>query len=116
MFAGGVTVLSLFFDSLAAYALARLRFSRAGTLSSYLVLVTLMVPFQVKLVPAVPAGVPDLHWLNTYQGLIVPRATNAFGIFLLRQFFITVPRELEEAARMDGASEWSASTGGSCCR
>jgi multiple sugar transport system permease protein len=47
-----------------------------------------------------------LHWLNTYQGLIVPRATSAFGIFLLRQFFVSVPRELDEAARVDGASEW----------
>jgi multiple sugar transport system permease protein len=88
VFAGGVTACSVFFDSLAAYALARLRFP-GRNLAFYLVLATLMI-----------------HWLNTYQGLIVPRATSAFGIFLLRQFFITVPRELDEAARMDGASEW----------
>ena len=64
-----------------------------------------MVPFQVTLVPVFEL-LFKLHWLNTYQGLIVPRATSAFGIFLLRQFFITVPRELDEAARADGASEW----------
>jgi multiple sugar transport system permease protein len=104
IFAGGVTLCSLFFDSLAAYALARLRFP-GRDLAFYLVLATLMVPFQVTLIP-VFQEVFQLHWLNTYQGLIVPRATSAFGIFLLRQFFIAVPRELDEAARIDGASEW----------
>lgn len=104
VFAGGVTLLSLFFDSLAAYALARLRFP-GRNLAFYLVLATLMVPFQVTLIPVFQL-VFNLGWLNTYQGLILPRATSAFGIFLLRQFFITVPRELDEAARMDGASEW----------
>lgn len=104
IFAGGVTVLSVFFDSLAAYALARLRFP-GRTIAFYLVLATLMVPFQVTLVPLFQF-VFRLHWLNTYQGLIVPRATSAFGIFLLRQFFVSVPRELDEAARVDGASEW----------
>jgi multiple sugar transport system permease protein len=104
IFAGGVTVASVFFDSLAAYALARLRFP-GRTLAFYLVLATLMVPFQVTLIPLFEL-VFHLHWLNTYQGLVVPRATSAFGIFLLRQFFISVPRELDEAARIDGASEW----------
>ena len=104
VFAGGVTVCSVFFDSLAAYALARLRFP-GRTLAFYLVLATLMVPFQVTLVPVFEL-LFKMHWLNTYQGLIVPRATSAFGIFLLRQFFITVPRELDEAAQAEGASEW----------
>jgi multiple sugar transport system permease protein len=104
VFAGGVTVFSVFFDSLAAYALARLRFP-GRTVAFYLVLATLMVPFQVTLIPLFQL-VFDLHWLNTYQGLIVPRASSAFGIFLLRQFFVSVPRELDEAARVDGASEW----------
>jgi multiple sugar transport system permease protein len=104
VFAGGVTVVSVFFDSLAAYALARLRFP-GRNLAFYLVLATLMVPFQVTLIPLFQL-VFQFHWLNSYQGLIVPRATSAFGIFLLRQFFITVPRELDEAARVDGASEW----------
>jgi multiple sugar transport system permease protein len=104
IFAGGVTVCSVFFDSLAAYALARLRFP-GRNIAFYLVLATLMVPFQVTLIPLFQL-VFQLQWLNTYQGLIVPRATSAFGIFLLRQFFITIPAELDEAAKVDGASEW----------
>jgi multiple sugar transport system permease protein len=103
IFAGGVTVVSVLFDSLAAYALARLEF-RGRTLAFLLVLATLMVPYQITLIPLFET-VFHLHWLNTYQGLIVPRATNAFGIFLLRQFFVTVPRELDDAARLDGAGE-----------
>jgi len=104
VFAGGVTVFSVFFDSLAAYALARLRFP-GRTIAFYLVLATLMVPFQVTLIPLFQL-VFQLQWLNSYQGLIVPRATSAFGIFLLRQFFVTIPRELDEAASVDGASLW----------
>jgi len=102
VFAGVTTLLTLLFDSLSAYALARLRF-RGRTLCFILVLVTLMVPFQVTLIP-VFIELFHLGWLNTYQGLIVPRATSAFGIFLLRQSFISIPAELDEAARIDGAS------------
>ena len=64
-----------------------------------------MVPYQITLIPVFQT-VFDFHWLNTYQGLIVPRATSAFGIFLLRQFFVTMPRDLDAAARLDGASEF----------
>jgi multiple sugar transport system permease protein len=104
IFAGGVTVISVFLDSLAAYALARLTFP-GRNLAFYLVLGTLMVPYQITLIPLFEV-VFHLHWLNTYQGLIVPRATNAFGIFLLRQFFVTVPADLDAAARIDGAGEF----------
>lgn len=104
LFAGGATIISLFFDSLAAYALARLDFP-GRTIAFYLVLATLMVPYQITLIPVFQT-VFDLGWLDTYQGLIVPRATSAFGIFLLRQFFVTVPRDLDAAARIDGASEF----------
>ena len=104
VFAGGATFISLFFDSLAAFALARLEFP-GKTIAFYLVLATLMVPYQITLIPVFQT-VFDLHWLDTYQGLIVPRATSAFGIFLLRQFFVTVPRDLDAAARIDGASEF----------
>lgn len=104
IFAGGATALSVLFDSLAAYALSRLSFP-GRTLAFYIVLATLMVPYQITLIPVFQT-VFDLHWLDTYQGLIVPRATSAFGIFLLRQFFVTVPRELDAAARMDGASDF----------
>lgn len=102
VFAGVTTVLTLLFDSMCAYALARLDF-RGKTIAFWLVLVTLMVPFQVTLIP-VFIELFHLGWLNTYQGLIIPRATSAFGIFLFRQFFISIPRELDEAARLDGAS------------
>lgn len=101
VFAGGTTALTLVFDSMCAYALARLRF-RGRTLCFYLVLATLMVPFQVTLIP-VFIELFHLGWLNTYQGLVVPRATSAFGIFLLRQSFMSIPSELDEAARIDGA-------------
>ncbi|MCU1525563.1 MAG: carbohydrate transporter permease [Microbacteriaceae bacterium] len=101
IFAGVTTTLCLLFDSLTAYALARLRF-RGRTVAFVLVIATLMVPFQVTLIP-VFIELFHLNWLNTYQGLIIPRATSAFGIFLLRQFFISIPTELDEAARIDGA-------------
>lgn len=101
VFAGVTTFLCLLFDSLCAYALARIPF-RGATLCFWLVILTLMVPFQVTLIP-VFIQLFDLGWLDTYHGLIIPRATSAFGIFLLRQFFLSVPRELDEAARIDGA-------------
>lgn len=101
VFAGVTTFLTLVFDSLCGYALARIQF-RGRTVVFILVLVTLMVPFQVTLIP-VFIQLFHFGWLNTYQGLIVPRATSAFGIFLFRQSFITIPRELDEAARIDGA-------------
>jgi len=104
IFAVGVTVLSVFFDSIAAYALARLDF-RGKNLAFILVIATLMVPYQITLIPLFET-VFKLGWLDTYQGLIVPRATNAFGIFLLRQFFLSIPRDLDAAARIDGAGEF----------
>ena len=102
VFAGVTTLLCLLFDSMAAYALARLKF-KGQNLAFWLVIATLMVPVQITLVP-VFMTLFDLGWLNTYQGLIIPRATSAFGIFLLRQFFMQIPRELDEAARIDGAN------------
>jgi multiple sugar transport system permease protein len=101
VFAGITTALTVLFDSMCGYALARLRF-RGRNLAFWLVLVTLMVPFQVTLLP-VFVELFHFGWLNTYQGLIVPRATSAFGIFLFRQFFLSIPTELDEAARIDGA-------------
>lgn len=104
IFAGGVTIISLFLDSLTAFALARLRF-RGREVCFWLILATLMVPFQITLIPLF-VTVFEFGWLDTYQGLIVPRATNAFGIFLLRQFFVTLPRDLDDAARIDGAGDF----------
>lgn len=102
IFAGVTTFLTLVFDSACAYALARIQF-RGRNVAFILVIATLMVPFQVTLIP-VFIELFHLGWLNTYQGLIIPRATSAFGIFLFRQFFISIPSELDEAARIDGAS------------
>jgi multiple sugar transport system permease protein len=105
VFAGGSTVLLLLFDSMTAFALARLRFRGRNALL-VMILATLMVPFQVTIVP-VFLTLFHLGWLNSYQGLIIPRATSALGIFLLRQFFQKLPPELDDAARVDGASNFT---------
>ncbi|MDQ2813115.1 MAG: carbohydrate ABC transporter permease [Actinomycetota bacterium] len=105
VFAGGATVLLLLFDSMTAFALARLRF-RGRNILFVLILATLMVPFQVTLVP-VFLILFHLGWLNSYQGLIIPRATSALGIFLLRQFFLQLPAELDDAAHIDGAGNFT---------
>jgi multiple sugar transport system permease protein len=100
----GVTVLSLFFDSLAAYALARIDF-RGRALMLTILIATLMIPFQTLLVPLYKM-LTDFGWIGTLTGLIVPRAADVAGIFLLRQFFISIPRDLDSAGRIDGASEF----------
>jgi multiple sugar transport system permease protein len=104
VFAGGVTVISLLFDSMAAYALARIPFRGRGVVM-VIILLLLMLPFQVTLIPLYDM-LNGMGLTNTLPGMIVPRMTNAFGIFFLRQFFLSLPKDLEEAARMDGASEW----------
>ena len=97
-----VTVIVLTVSSLAAYAFARLRFVGRDTLFlTYLS--TLMVP-QVVLVIPLFLLISKLDWVNTFQALILPVAFSSFGTFMLRQFFKTIPRELEEAALCDGAS------------
>lgn len=97
-----VTVVALLFHSMAAYALARLRFRGRDALFLGIV-ATLMIPFSVTLIPTFVL-VKALGWLDTYWALIVPAIPNAFGIFLLRQFYLGLPDELEEAARLDGAT------------
>ena len=100
--AGSVTLLQLVVSSLAAFAFARLRFpGRDRLFLAYLA--TLMVPGQVTLIPNFLI-VKYLGWIDTYQALIIPQVFSAFGTFLLRQFFLTIPRELDDAARIDGAS------------
>jgi len=99
-----VTVAALFFHSMAAYSLARLRFP--GREFIFLaIFATMLVSLPVILVPLFIL-VRELHMLNSYAGLIVPSIFHAFGIFLLRQFYIGIPRELEEAAIIDGAGYW----------
>ncbi|GAA1688577.1 carbohydrate ABC transporter permease [Glycomyces endophyticus] len=104
LFAGGVTAFALVFDSLAAYALARIDFAGRKVLL-VAIIATLMIPFQATLIPLYQL-VADLGWVNTYAGLIAPRAADAFGIFFLRQFFLSLPRDVDAAARIDGASEF----------
>jgi multiple sugar transport system permease protein len=100
--AGVGTLLVLVSSSLAAYAFARLRFpGRERLFVAYLG--TLMVPQEVIVVPMFIL-MKNLGWVDSYQALILPWAFTAFGTFLLRQFFLTIPRELEDAARVDGAS------------
>ncbi|GAA1960072.1 carbohydrate ABC transporter permease [Amycolatopsis minnesotensis] len=95
-----VTVIALFLHSMAAYALARLRFRGRG-FAFAMVVGTLLISLPVILVPLFLV-VRLLGLVDSYAGLIVPGIFNAFGIFLLRQFYLSVPRELEEAARLDG--------------
>jgi multiple sugar transport system permease protein len=94
----------LLFCSMAAYAFARMQF-RGREVIFYLFLGSMMVPYQVTLIPAFVL-ISKLGWIDTYQALIVPSLSTPFGIFLLRQFFLTIPKELEEAARVDGAGYW----------
>lgn len=96
------TVGQVITSAMAAYAFARLRFrGRDGLFLVYLA--TLMVPFQVAITPLFIL-MRLLGWVNSYPGLILPGVFSAFGTFLLRQFFLGLPQELEEAAYLDGAS------------
>ena len=95
--------LNLLFCSLAAYPLARLYFRGRHALFT-LIVSTILIPFQIVMIPLYILTV-QLGLRNSYLGLIFPAIASAFGIFLLRQAFQAVPKELEEAARMDGCSE-----------
>jgi multiple sugar transport system permease protein len=96
-----VTIVALIFHSMAGYALARLRFP--GRDAIFLAMfATFLISQPVIIVPLFILA-RTLHLLDSYAGLIVPSIFNAFGIFLLRQFYLAVPRELEEAALIDGA-------------
>lgn len=95
--------LNLIFCSLAAYPLARLTFAGREIIFSAIVS-TILIPFQIVMIPLYVLAV-KLELVNSYLGIIFPGIASAFGIFLLRQAFQGVPKELEEAARMDGCSE-----------
>ncbi|MGB6296949.1 MAG: carbohydrate ABC transporter permease [Rivularia sp. (in: cyanobacteria)] len=97
-----VTILNLLFNSMAGYALARLRF-RGRRFWFFLILAILAVPIQVTLIPTFLI-LKTFGWLNSYQGMIIPNMVNATFIFMMRQFFVNFPRELEEAAALDGLS------------
>ncbi|BAZ30961.1 binding-protein-dependent transport systems inner membrane component [Cylindrospermum sp. NIES-4074] len=97
-----VTAFQIITSALAGYALARLKF-RGRQALLLLVLATLVIPFQLLVIP-VFLVLKWGHLINTYGALILPSAVNGFGIFLLRQYFQTIPVELEEAAAIDGAN------------
>jgi len=104
MLVAGLTVgLNLLFCALAAYPLARLDF-RGKQIIFTLIVATILIPFQIVMIPLYILTV-QLGLRNSYLGLIFPALASAFGIFLLRQAFQGVPKELEEAARIDGCSE-----------
>jgi multiple sugar transport system permease protein len=98
-----ITVLSLFFSALAGFGFAKYRFWGSKALF-VAVLSTLMIPFQVIMIPLFII-VRNFGWLNEYAGLIIPAAISGFGVFLMRQFILSIPDELLDAARIDGASE-----------
>jgi multiple sugar transport system permease protein len=102
--AGTVTVVALFFHSMAAYALARLNFPGRDFLF-FAIFSTLLVALPVILVPLFIL-VREMGMINNFWGLIVPPIFNAFGIFLLRQFYLGMPKELEDAALVDGCGYW----------
>jgi multiple sugar transport system permease protein len=101
----GTVIGQLVICSMAAYAFARLHFIGRDLIFLFF-LATMMIPFQIILIPLY-LMVFSLGGVNTYWGLIIPGVSSAFGIFLLRQAFLTVPRDLQDAARVDGASEWT---------
>ena len=98
--ASSVTFCNLLFNSLAGYALARLQF-RGKRAWFLLILGVLAIPAQVTLIPTFLI-LKSLGWLNSYQGMIVPGIVNATFIFMMRQFFLSFPAELEDAAALDG--------------
>jgi len=101
---GIIVAFQLLFSVLAAYAFSVLQFP-GRDIMFYLILGSLMVPFQLTFIPNFIL-VSNLGLANTFTGLTVPFLASAFGVFLLRQFFMTLPKELHEAARIDGASNW----------
>ncbi|WP_020375308.1 carbohydrate ABC transporter permease [Sulfobacillus thermosulfidooxidans] len=99
-----VTIAQVLTSSMAGFALAHMHFPGRQTIFIGFI-ATLIVPFQVIALP-IFVLMANLHWINTFGALIVPTAVNAFGIFLYRQFFLTIPESFQEAAMLDGATPW----------
>lgn len=100
--ASAITLFQIITAVLAAYALARMEFAGKKIFFA-LIIATMMVPGEITIIPNY-LTVAKLNWIDTYSGLILPFAASGFGVFLLYQFMRTIPKELEEAARLDGAS------------
>jgi multiple sugar transport system permease protein len=99
------TFLCVLFGAMAGYALARMRFPGRDTLF-YIFLASLMIPTEVSVIPLL-LGFVKIGWASSYQALILPSISNVFSVYIFRQFFLSFPKELEEAARMDGAGPFS---------
>lgn len=102
--AASVTLLDMFISSLAAYAFARIAFP-GRDLIFFTLLSTMIIPFEAVMIPLYLI-VRAFGWIDTYQVLIVPSVGRIFSIFLLRQFMLGIPRDLEDAARIDGCNHW----------
>ena len=98
----GVTFGQIILAALAGYAFARLKFFGSDALF-LIILATLIIPFQILFVPLYLMLANWGGWLNTFYALIIPSLASPFAIFVFRQFFITIPKELDEAAKIDGA-------------
>lgn len=105
IYAVAITFLRLIFDSLAGYALARMQFVGKRVMF-FIILGTMMIPGVVLLIPRFII-MRQLGLLNTYQGVIFALAADAFGVFLMKQFFESIPSEIEEAAQVDGANRFT---------
>jgi len=99
-----ITATSLLFNSMAGYALAKLRFRRRDNLFSFLI-AAMAIPIQVAMLPLF-LMFKQLHLINSYWGVIIPSMAGIYATFLIRQFLISIPDDLLDAARIDGASEW----------
>jgi len=100
----GITLGNLLLASLAGYSLAKFRYFGRGILF-ILILSTMMLPLEVTMVPLFLI-IKRLDWVNSYQGLIVPFVVDGFGVFLMRQYILAIPKDLIDSARIDGASEF----------
>lgn len=100
----GVTFGQLITSTLAGYAFARLNF-KGKKITFALVLATLVIPYQLLVLP-IYVMFAKIGWIDTYAALIIPSISNAFGIFLFKQHFETIPLSIEESAKIDGATRW----------
>lgn len=105
IFTGGVLICTLFFGTLAGYALARLRFPGRGVMFGLMLLLQ-TIPFQLLIIPIYVLVARDYGLSDSYVGMIAPFAINSTAVFVFRQYFLQLPAELFEAARIDGANEW----------
>lgn len=101
---GVITIAQVVFSVLAGYAFAMFEF-RFKNLLFGLVIGSLIIPFELTFIPNFLL-ISELGWANTYQGLTVPFLASAFGVFMMRQFFLTIPRDLYDAAKIDGSGDF----------